>query len=98
MGDASAIRQVLLNLARNAQQSGATRSLARTRVEHGSALLEKAQGMIIRVDFEDNGDGVPERLRPLLFLPMVTGRRQGTGLGLALAQQIAARPWRPDEL
>jgi two-component system nitrogen regulation sensor histidine kinase GlnL len=90
VGDASAIRQVLLNLARNVQQSGATRLLARTRVEHGSALLEKAQGMIIRVDFEDDGDGVPERLRPLLFLPMVTGRREGTGLGLALAQQIAA--------
>jgi two-component system nitrogen regulation sensor histidine kinase GlnL len=46
--------------------------------------------MLLRVDLEDNGEGVPERLRPLLFLPMVTGRRDGTGLGLALAQQIAA--------
>jgi two-component system nitrogen regulation sensor histidine kinase GlnL len=26
----------------------------------------------------------------MLFLPLVTGRRDGTGLGLALAQQIAA--------
>lgn len=89
-GDASAIRQILLNLARNAFQSGATHILARTRVEHGSALLEKSRGMIIRLDFEDNGEGVPERLRPLLFLPMVTGRREGTGLGLAVAQQIAS--------
>jgi two-component system nitrogen regulation sensor histidine kinase GlnL len=89
-GDAAAIRQVLLNLARNAQQAGASRIVVRTRVEHGSALLEKDRGMLLRLDLEDNGEGVPERLQPLLFLPMVTGRRDGTGLGLALAQQIAA--------
>ena len=34
--------------------------------------------------------GVPESLRSLLFLPLVTGRRDGTGLGLSLSQQIAA--------
>jgi two-component system nitrogen regulation sensor histidine kinase GlnL len=89
-GDAAAIRRVLLNLVRNARQAGATRLVARTRIEHGSALLEKDAGMLVRVDIEDDGEGVPERLRPLLFLPMVTGRREGTGLGLALAQQIAA--------
>jgi two-component system nitrogen regulation sensor histidine kinase GlnL len=89
-GDASAIRRVLLNLLRNARQAGARRLLLRTRIEHGSALLEKDRGMLVRVDLEDDGEGVPERLRPLLFLPMVTGRRDGTGLGLALAQQIAA--------
>ena len=33
---------------------------------------------------------MPETLRSMLFLPLVTGRRDGTGLGLALAQQIAA--------
>lgn len=89
-GDASAIRQVFVNLTRNAAQSGARRITARTRVEHDAALFEHQQGYLIRVDIEDDGDGVPERLRPLLFLPMVTGRRDGTGLGLALAQQIAA--------
>lgn len=89
-GDASAIRQVFVNLARNARQSGAETIVARTRVEHDSALFENHQGYLIRVDLDDDGGGVPERLRPLLFLPMVTGRRDGTGLGLALAQQIAA--------
>ena len=41
---------------------------------------------------EFNQDNKPslEELRQLLFLPMVTSKRGGTGLGLALSQQIAA--------
>ena len=45
---------------------------------------------MIRLDVIDNGQGVPDSLRSLLFLPLVTGRRDGTGLGLALSQQIAS--------
>lgn len=89
-GDWSALRQLFINLLRNAAQSGASQVRVRTRVEHGSALLEEGRGTVVRVDLEDDGDGVPLNLRPLLFLPMVTGRRAGTGLGLALVQQIAA--------
>jgi two-component system nitrogen regulation sensor histidine kinase GlnL len=89
-GDASALRQVLLNLLRNAQQAGASEIGLRTRVEHGTALLQPGQNTLARIDVEDDGSGVPEALRPMLFLPLVTGRRDGTGLGLALAQQIAA--------
>jgi len=88
--DASAIRQVILNLLRNACQAGATRLLIRTRVEHGSTLLQSGRGSVIRLAISDNGEGVPESLRSLLFLPLVTGRRDGTGLGLSLSQQIAS--------
>jgi len=45
---------------------------------------------LLRVDIIDDGEGVPESLRNFLFLPLVTGKRNGTGLGLALSQQIAA--------
>jgi two-component system nitrogen regulation sensor histidine kinase GlnL len=89
-GDASALRRVVLNLVRNAEQAGAGQIRLRTRVEHGAALLQPGQGMLARTDVEDDGEGVPEELRALLFLPLVTGRRDGTGLGLAMAQQIAA--------
>lgn len=88
--DATALRQLLLNLARNAFQAGATEMVFRSRVEHDSALLKPGVKYVVRIDLEDNGNGVPENLRGLLFMPMVTGRRDGTGLGLALAQQIAA--------
>ena len=88
--DASALRQLFLNLVRNAFQAGATEIKIRSRVDFDSGLLQPGIRSFIRLDIEDNGKGVPESIRGLLFLPMVTGRRDGTGLGLALAQQIAA--------
>jgi two-component system nitrogen regulation sensor histidine kinase GlnL len=90
LADASALRQLLLNLLRNAFQAGATEILIRSRVDYDSAMLQPGVSSVVRLDIEDNGCGVPESLRSMLFLPMVTGRRDGTGLGLALAQQIAA--------
>ncbi|MGH6834768.1 MAG: sensor histidine kinase [Methylocella sp.] len=36
----------------------------------------------------DTGRGVPEPLRDLLFEPFVTGRPEGTGLGLAVVREI----------
>lgn len=88
--DSSGLRQVLLNLVLNAYQSGAQEVRMRTRIEYGSTLLQAGQNSVLRVDVEDDGAGVPEQLRAMLFLPLVTGRRDGTGLGLALSQQIAA--------
>jgi two-component system nitrogen regulation sensor histidine kinase GlnL len=90
MADESAIRQVVLNLLRNACQADASLLLIKTRVEYGNAVLQTGNTSVIRLDVIDNGQGVPESLRSLLFLPLVTGRRDGTGLGLSLSQQIAA--------
>ena len=44
--------------------------------------------MGLRVEIIDDGKGVPEELAEHLFLPLVSGRAEGSGLGLALAQQV----------
>ncbi|MGA9574409.1 MAG: ATP-binding protein, partial [Lysobacterales bacterium] len=88
--DASALRQVFLNLLRNAFQAHATEIEIRSRIDYDITLLQPGMSRVVRLDIMDNGRGVPESLRSMLFLPLVTGRRDGTGLGLALAQQIAA--------
>jgi two-component system nitrogen regulation sensor histidine kinase GlnL len=89
-GDASALRQIILNLVLNAYQAGAKNIRLRSRIEHGFSLIKSGKSTAVRIDVEDDGHGVPEHLRAMLFLPLVTGRREGTGLGLALAQQLAA--------
>ena len=45
--------------------------------------------MALRMDIIDDGTGVPDAVRDTLFLPLVSGREEGTGLGLAVAQEIA---------
>ena len=42
----------------------------------------------LMIQIEDNGMGVPEHLKPHLFDPFVTTKRNGTGLGLALVAKI----------
>jgi two-component system nitrogen regulation sensor histidine kinase GlnL len=47
--------------------------------------------VVASVQFEDNGPGVPAELGETIFYPLVTARSGGTGLGLAVAQDIATR-------
>ncbi|MGE8213374.1 MAG: two-component system sensor histidine kinase NtrB [Stenotrophomonas sp.] len=88
-GDSDRLTQALLNLVRNAIQAGATSVTLRTRVEHGLRIAEQPYALALRLEVADDGRGVPEELAEHLFLPLVSGRAEGTGLGLALAQQVA---------
>ena len=42
----------------------------------------------LMISIEDNGQGIPDHLKPHLFDPFVTTKRTGTGLGLALVAKI----------
>lgn len=52
-----------------------------------TAVAAEAGSLLLRVD--DSGTGVPEALQARLFEPFATGRADGTGLGLALAREVA---------
>jgi two-component system, NtrC family, nitrogen regulation sensor histidine kinase GlnL len=88
-GDSDRLQQVLLNLARNAIEAGAKTLTLRSRVEHGVRLGERMFRSALRLDVMDDGPGVPAALRDTLFEPLVSGRADGTGLGLALSREIA---------
>jgi two-component system nitrogen regulation sensor histidine kinase GlnL len=89
LGDADRLQQILLNLARNAQEAGARTLTLRTRVEHGLRWGDRVLRMALRIDVIDDGPGVPASLRDTLFQPLVSGRADGSGLGLALSREIA---------
>jgi signal transduction histidine kinase len=77
--DAGRIRRALANLAINAAQAGA-RTVKICLQRSPSALT---------VWVEDDGNGIPEELRPRLFQAFATfGKKGGTGLGLASAKRV----------
>ncbi|GLQ50061.1 nitrogen regulation protein NR(II) [Dyella flava] len=88
-GDADRLLQVMLNLARNAIEAGAQTLTLRSRVELGVRVGDRMLRSALRLDVMDDGPGVPPVLRDTLFEPLVSGRADGTGLGLALSREIA---------
>ena len=88
-GDEDRLTQATWNLVRNAIEAGAANVTLRTRAEHGVRIGDAAHALVLRLEIVDDGRGVPEALAEQVFLPLVSGRAEGSGLGLALAQQVA---------
>ncbi len=88
--DAGQLRQVLLNLARNAFEAmdgggRLTLSVRELREQQGARWRRVAV-----VAVTDSGPGIPRDLRDRLFVPFVTTKPRGTGLGLAISQRLVA--------
>jgi two-component system nitrogen regulation sensor histidine kinase GlnL len=91
--DRNQIVQALLNVARNAMQAAGSHGklIMRTRVRTNLGIGKVRHKLVASIEMEDNGPGVPPDLIKTLFLPLVTGRANGSGLGLAVAQDLATR-------
>lgn len=93
-GDEAQMIQAVLNVARNAVEAmseAGTRApslLLRTRARRQFTLGAERHRLVCEVALIDNGPGVPEALQETLFYPMVSGRADGSGLGLSIAQGI----------
>jgi signal transduction histidine kinase len=90
--DAEQLRQVLINLIRNAVQamgtSGAVYVSTRARVERHPAGGTDSTWVEIAV--RDEGPGIAPQVMKNLFVPFVTTKERGTGLGLAISQRVVA--------
>jgi signal transduction histidine kinase len=82
-GDAGQLQQLFFNVLGNAVEAAGPGGWVR--VECG---LEKSRSLIV-VEVIDSGPGPPAELAMRLFEPFVTGKREGVGLGLAVARQVA---------
>ena len=82
--------QALLNIARNGIQAihGKGQIIIRTRAERQCTIGNTRVRLAVRIDVEDNGIGIQPDMQDKIFYPMVTGRDEGTGLGLPIAQNI----------
>ncbi len=95
MGDKEQLIQAILNIARNAMQSLEGQSdgtiTLRTRSQRQFTLGTKRHKLVCRVEIIDNGPGIPGPIVEQIFFPMVSGRAEGHGLGLSIAQSIISQ-------
>jgi two-component system nitrogen regulation sensor histidine kinase GlnL len=95
--DPNHIIQAMLNLGRNAIQalSGGNvqspRLILRTRAVSNASVGAHRHRLVASIQFEDNGPGVLTEIRDTIFYPLVSGRADGTGLGLGIAQDLVSR-------
>ncbi len=89
-GDGDLLIQAILNIVRNAAQALGMRGriLIRTRIHRQVTIGNKRNRLVVKIDVEDDGPGIPAELMGQIFYPMVTGRAEGTGLGLSIAQSL----------
>ena len=91
--DRNQVIQALLNLGRNAIHAvgGSGRIVLRTRALTNASIGSRRYRVVASIQVEDDGPGVPADLKDTVFYPLVTGRQGGTGLGLAVAQDLVGR-------
>ncbi|WP_285163189.1 sensor histidine kinase [Shewanella goraebulensis] len=81
--DGVQLEQVLINLLKNAHESGADRDKVSLLIQE---IKHPAEGIIITV--EDNGSGMSSEVLSQALLPFYSTKQSGTGIGLPLCREI----------
>jgi two-component system nitrogen regulation sensor histidine kinase NtrY len=80
--DREQMSRVFINVVKNAIQSFSDHQEGKIEIK-----LDVSEGKVI-VRIVDNGRGIPEEIRPKLFIPNFTTKSSGMGLGLAIVRNI----------
>lgn len=98
-GDADQLIQATLNIVRNAMQSlnadesapAQSEISLRTRISRNTTITSQIHRVALKIEIQDNGPGIPEELQETIFYPMISGRPDGTGLGLPITHGIVTQ-------
>jgi len=95
IGDKELMIQALLNIVHNAAQiledrrlEGDAKIELQTSISRNVTIAKKRFKLALNVHVIDNGPGIPADIIDHIFLPLVSGRASGSGLGLTLAQSF----------
>jgi len=83
-GDKNGLKQVFLNIAKNAIEA----------CPKDKGILEISMHRDAKnawITFKDNGPGIPSENMPKVLRPFFTTKKRGTGLGLAISSSIIKR-------
>ena len=94
-GDIEQLIQAFLNIVRNAMQAlmehknqDSARITISTRIQRRYTIGRVNHPLVARVSIRDNGPGIPPEIIEDIFFPMITGRAEGSGLGLSISQKL----------
>ncbi len=95
MLDSAQIEQVLINLIKNAIEAVKSHSEQQLRLVDNyeiknqiSLTVGQNKTQQLYVEIADNGAGIGEHVREMIFVPFFTTKQQGSGIGLSLSRQI----------
>ena len=88
--DPDQLIQAVLNVARNALQAmnGNGNIILQTRVQRSFTIRHRHYKNVASIQVIDDGPGIAPEMIDSIFYPMITGRAEGTGLGLPIAQSL----------
>lgn len=91
--DRGQLTQICLNLMRNAAEAlsremaeGRGEIILKTRVAHHIMVGQTLCRTALNIHVIDNGEGIPKEIADSIFYPLVSGKENGSGLGLSLVQ------------
>ena len=87
LGDWNQLQQALMNLISNGVDATALKDSGRKEIV---ITARKQDAMTIRVDVEDSGTGIDEKILEKIFEPFHTTKPWGMGMGLAISKKIVA--------
>lgn len=89
--DKEQVKQVLINLTRNAGESMEAGGTVRLRARAAVAKMGNKTGPVVTFEVSDTGKGIAPEKEDQVFEPFYSSKTGGTGLGLAIAARIAER-------
>jgi signal transduction histidine kinase len=85
MADAEQLKQVLINILKNAAE--ATPERGEIHISTSEETTSRGRGLVV-IRIRDSGPGIPEKMRERIFEPFFTTKQAGTGLGLCIAARV----------
>lgn len=93
--DEAQLIQACMNIVSNAHQAledtPSPQIILRTQALRRFTIGTRCHRLVLGIDIEDNGPGIPEQIADRLFFPMISGRPNGSGLGLSITQTIVTQ-------
>lgn len=91
LADTGQLKQVLINVVRNAAESIGKCGTISLRARRGTWRLNNLLAEVVILEVQDTGPGIPASVQLRLFDPFFSTKERGTGLGLSIAAAIVGK-------